>query len=417
MPELRGEIDPGVATWLVGDEGRAAVARTAADLDAGTEALRIVTALRRDGLDQPRASAVTAAAEARRRARARWPDADELLFTRHGLEQASDPAVSAWRARRFVGHAEVEDRAAGCGGDTLALGAVGATVTALDLDVGRLILLRHNAEVRGLDVRTLAADALAAPAPLGPVHCDPGRRVGDRRVRRLAEHRPSVPALAAHLAASVGGPGLAVVLGPGLDLDDPDLPADAEVEFVQLGDQLVEAVAWLGGLRQDRAAWSATVLPHPGRPPGQTHAAPVTRARGERRPRLAVGEVGAFLLEVVPAAVRARLHDEVGAEAGARRVATRRALLTVDDDPGPSPWWQVRRVEAVLPAGPKPLRRWLRAADDLPVELVLHGVQLDPEQLHRQLGSPPRGPAGRRIELVRGDDGAFAVVTRAAAGP
>lgn len=410
MSEAPGELRPEVALWLVSTDGRDAVARATGGLDDGIENLRVVTALRRDGLDQQRAAAAIGAAQARLRARTRWPDADQLLFTRSGLEQASDPAVSAWRARRFAGHEQLEDRAAGCGGDTLALAGAGAAVTALDLDEGRLTLLAHNASVRGLEVRTWVADALVAPAPLGPVHCDPGRRVEERRVRRLADHRPPVPRLVAHLTATVAGPGLAVVLSPGVELDDPDLPSDAEVEFVQLGDQLVEAVAWFGALRRSR--WSATVLAAPTGEPDPAAPAAVTRSRGDRGPRLPVGAVGAFLLEVVPAAVRARLHDEVGAEAGARRLASRRALLTVDDDPGPSPWWRTREVEAVLPAGARQLRRWLREADELPVEIVLHGVQVDPEHLHRQLGAPPRGPSGRRIELVRGDEGAFAVVTR-----
>jgi hypothetical protein len=416
VSDTTGELDVEVATWLVGEEGRAAVTRTVAGLSGGGETLQVVSRLRRAGLDQPRAAAVIGAAEARLRARRRWPDADELLFTRAGLEQASDPDVSAWRAGRFGGVGTLEDRAAGCGGDTLALAATGSEVTALDLDAGRLVLLRHNAAVRGLEVRTVVADALVEPPPTrGPVHCDPGRRVGERRVRRLAEHQPSVPALARHLAGVAAGPGLAVVLGPAVAPDDPELPDDAELEFVQLGRHLVESVAWTGALRRPGARRTATVLPAPS-PGGAPAASPVTRSRAARSPRLPVGPVGDLLVEVAPAAVRARVHDELGAEIGARRLATRRALLTVDLDPGASPWWQVRAVEAVLPAGARPIRRWLRGRDEQPVEVVLHGVDLDPAAFRRELGDPPSGPGGRRIELVRGDEGAFAVVTTTARG-
>jgi hypothetical protein len=415
VSETPGDLDVEVATWLVGEEGRDAVTRTAEALSGGDDTLQVVSRLRRAGLDQGRAAAVVGAAEARRRARRRWPDADDLLFTRAGLEQASDPDVSAWRAGRFTDVRAVEDRAAGCGGDTLALAATGSEVTALDLDAGRLVLLRHNAATRGFDVRAVVADALVEPPPSrGPVHCDPARRTGERRIRRLADHQPSVPALVRHLAGVAAGPGLAVVLGPAVDPEDPDLPEDTEVEFVQLGRHLVEAVAWTGALRRPGARRTATVLPAPS--PGGATGTPVTRSRDTRPPRLPTGPVGELLVEVAPAAVRARLHDELGAEIGARRLAARRALLTVDRDPGASPWWQVRAVEAVLPAGARPIRRWLRGRDERPVEVVLHGVDLDPAVFRRELGDPPSGPDGRRIEVVRGDEGAFAVVTTTRGG-
>lgn len=412
------ELSLEVATWLVGREGLAAVERTEVELAGGGDVLASVTALRREGLDRARAAASVDAALARSRARERWPDADRLVFTRGGLEQASDPAVSAWRARRFADARTVEDRAAGCGGDTLALASVAARVTALDTDAGRLTLLRHNAAVRGHEVTTVVADALVHPPPdAGPVHADPGRRVGTRRVRRLAEHRPSVPALLAHLATVADGPGVAVVLGPGLDLEDPDLPQGAELEFVQLERRLVEAVVWTGALAVPGTTATATVLPaapEPGQAPapGQGSVA-TTRSRGDRAPRLPVGDVGDVLVEVAPAAVRARLHDELGAEIGARRIAARRALLTTDAPVPPSPWWRARTVEAVLPARPRVVRRWLRTADPLPVEVVLHGVAGDPSALRRELGDPPGGPDGRRVELVRRDDDAIAVITRA----
>jgi hypothetical protein len=412
---VSAELDATTAAWLVTDDGLTSVAAAAADLATGRDELQVGTRLRREGVAPARAAAVVAAALARRRATGRWPDADRLLFTREGLEQASDPAVSAWRARRFAGADAVEDRAAGCGGDTLALAAVAGEVTAIDLDPARLTLLRHNAGVRGLEVTTVVADALTQPGPdRGPVHADPGRRVDGRRVRRLADHRPSVPALLHHLDHVAARDGVAVVLGPGVDLDDHDLPAGAELEFVQVGRDLAESVLWTGPLRSVGTAASATLLDRDADAGGEALA---HRGRGERGPRLPVGAIGDVLLEVAPAAVRARLHDDLGAEVGARRLASRRALLTVDGEPAASPWWRARAVEAVLPARPAAVRRHLRTVDERPIEVVLHGVDLDVRRFRRELGDPPGGPGGRRIELVRTDDGAVAIVTGELATP
>lgn len=404
------ELAPPVAAWLVTDEGCDHVAAVDRSLRDGDDALRVGTRLRAAGLDPARATAVMAAAAARDRARERWPDADQLLFTREGLEQASDPAISAWRARRFVSSAHVEDRAAGCGGDTLALAAAGPHVTAIDLDAGRLTLLRHNARIRGLEVSTIVGDALTTVPPAsGPVHADPARRVDGRRLHRLADHRPSVPALCAHLARVRTGPGMAVVVGPGVDLDDPALPPDVELEFVQLGRRLVEAVVWTGALRHGTAQATATILDDH----AAVGAAPLaSRCRADRGPRLPTGPVGTVLIDVAPAAVRARLHDDLGAHVGARRIGTRRALLTADDEVPASPWWQRRRVEAVLPARPNAVRRFLRTVDERPVEVALHGMDVNAAAFRRAIGGPPAGPAGRRVELVRTDDGAIAIVTR-----
>lgn len=425
------ELTVEVAAWLCSEAGRAVVAATTARLDEGLDALSVGTRLRDSGIESDRATAALGAATARRRARERWDDADDLLFTTTGLEQASDPEVAAWRARRLArgpgGHhgpaaassgtvatdvsrttgPPVWDLCAGLGADTLALAATDADVTAIDIDPARLRLLEHNAVRRGRRVRTVEGDVLRVRPPVDAlVHADPSRRSDQRRVRRLADHRPAVGAL---LAVHAGAPGTGVVLSPAVDLDDPDLPRDAELEFVAVDGELKEAVAWLGGLRSPDVVASATLLPEG-----------LHRARGRRRPEVAVRNVGAYLIEVVPAAVRARLHDELALEIGAGRVARRRALLTSDECPAPSPWYQVRPVLEVLPARAKTVRRWLRGHADVPVEIVTHGLPADPGQWWRELGRPPRGPQGLRVELLRTDDGARTVVTdvrRTRSGP
>lgn len=392
------DIDPATARWLTSPAGLDEVADVTSDLDAGDTSLRIGQRLRDGGHPPDRASAVLAAATARRRARGRWPDADALLFTREGLEQASDPEVSAWRARRFVDHDRtVLDLCAGVGGDALALAEAGLRVIAVDEDPGRLLLLEHNARVRGVEIESRLGDVLDVDARAAWwIHADPGRRRGTRRVRTLREHLPSVPAL---LDRFGGAPGVGIVLSPAVDLEDPDLP-EGELEFVQLGGDLIEAIVWLGEGRRGGAVASSTLLP------GGEHL--TRRSVAEVLP---IGPIGSFLVEVAPAAVRARLHDEVGAHIDARRVARNRALLTVEHPPPPSAWYRSRSIETVLPAHPRSVRRWLKDAPEYPLEIVLHGIDTSVERWWRELGRPQRGPEGRRLELIRTDEGALAIVT------
>lgn len=427
MPEL----DLEVARWLVGADGLAAVGQATQLLDAGEQELRLVTTMRARTGDRERTAAVVAAAIARRRARRRWPDADRLLFTREALEQASDPVVAAWRARRLTG-LPVHDLCCGVGGDAMAIARRAASVTAVDVDPARLVLLAHNASVSGLPITPVCADALDLEVGAEQVvHVDPARRRGGRRI---ADPLRTVPPVDRLLTVHARAPGMAVVLAPGTDAQHPALGADVEVEYLQLGDDLVEAVAWSGTLRSGSAEASATLLPRepaPSRPtgadggltadairadttpPGPDGWDPPHRARAGGRGRvLPVGPIGDHLVEVAVAAIRARLHDAIGEEIGAHRLARTRALLTADGPVPASAWYRARPVLEVLPARPAAIRRWLAGAERGPMELVLHGVSVDPEIWWRELGRPPRGPGGVRIELVRRDEDRVAVVTR-----
>jgi SAM-dependent methyltransferase len=393
------DLPEATASWLVSAAGLRAVESACRLLADGLDALQVGARVR-DQTPREHAPAVVAAADARQRASAAgYPDATRLVLTRAALEQASRPDVAAWRARRLAtAGAPVVDLCCGAGLDTAAISRAAPVRVAVDLDPSRVALARHNTE--GLAVAAVrAADALEVAAGLGPdvvVHADPSRRSDGRRARRLGEYGPPVGAL---LAAAGRTRGTGVAISPAVDWSDPDLPADVEVEFLQVGGDLVEATLWTGELRG--AAASATLLPG-----GET-------LRREGRPEEApAGRVGTHLVEVAAAAVRARVHDTLAARIGARRLDRGRALLTTDGDPGPSPWWRRWEIEAVLSARPKVVRRWLAGAEPQPLAISVHGLDVDPTAWWRSLGDVPRGPEGRRLHLVRTVDGGRCVVGR-----
>ncbi len=442
-----GELDLETARWLTSEAGLSAVARATRHLDEGADELRAAADLAR-AIPEPaqRAAALTAAV-ARRRARERWPEADALLFTREALEQASDPVVSRHRAGRLLADAPpgspVFDLCAGVGGDTIALARAAAgrdvQVTAVERDPARLMLLSHNVEVAGVAVTVRAADVLTLDLPPEAlIHADPARRRGERRLRRLDEYVPSVPAL---LAAHPGAARWALAVAPGVALDDPLLPADVEVEYIQRGASLLEATLWRGvrpggtdeasaseaavpgDPRPDDADRAAADRPHPA-PTASATLLPAGHHLAARevptdRLRLAAGPIGHHLVEVAPAAVRARRHDALGEAIGARRVARIRALLTTDVLPPDSPWYRSRPVVAVLPGRTRAVKRWLEHEGRDPleragaVEIVLHGVDTDPTRVWRELGRPPRGPSGLRLEFIRRDEDTITAVTAA----
>lgn len=401
LPPRTETLTAEVARWLVTAEALDHV--RAAERQLATTGDRLVTAaaLRDAGLAAERARAVLDAAIVWSHARAVLDDrvvGPLPLASRSAWEQASDPRVAAWRARRFADEPVVVDLCAGIGVDTGSL-AAHAPVVAVERHEARAILLRHNCRSTPNPVVVVRADARRPPTRGDvAVLADPSRRSGRRRARALREYGPPVPAL---LRATAAARGRAIVVSPAVSLADPDLPPGGEVEFVQVGSRLVEATVWTGQLA--RAARSATLLPV------GLHAS----SDGDP-PASPVGAVGEWLIEPVPAAVRARLGDALVARSGlvARRLASSRALLTSDLPPPVGPWWRRWRVEATLPARPRALRRYLRGTEDLPLAIATYGVDGGVDRWWAALGGIRRGDGHRRVHVVRTDGGAVAVVTR-----
>lgn len=400
------EVPQDLARWAVGD-GLPVIAAVTDALGRGEDLLAVGSRLRRDHPADRAAFATTAASTRLRAMQAGVPHAADLVLTREALEQASHPAAAAWRAQRAalaVADATdpvVQDRCAGTGGDAVALATHGP-VLAVEADPGRAVLAEHRAAVLGVPVEVRVGDALdpGLPSTGAVVHADPDRRdAAGRRARTLGQHRPSIAAL---LAATSDAAGRLLTVAPGVAWDDPDLPPDAEVVFLQHDGALLEAVLCTGVARRDGARSRAVLL----------DTGDEWHGDGPSSPHVEVRDVGTHLLRPAPALVRARLHDDLARMVGAHRLADRRALLT-SDTPHDTPWCQVEPVHAVTTA------RAAAVAEHLPsdarVEVVLHGIDVDVHGFLRDAGGPPTGPDDVRIHLVRRDTDTVAVVTRTGA--
>ena len=82
-------------------------------------------------------------------AREKFSRAEDMFFTRAGLEQASAEMVARHSARRFRGLPLVADLCCGIGGDLVALAASAGRVLAVDADSRRLRFARRNVAVQG----------------------------------------------------------------------------------------------------------------------------------------------------------------------------------------------------------------------------------------------------------------------------
>ena len=103
--------------WLTGPQA----AEVLCDLAGGCEPLHAAATRLRRQFSPARVHLLLEQVELRRRAAVKFERAEEMFFTRLGLEQATDLWVAAYKARRFAGRSPVADLCCGIGGDLLAL--------------------------------------------------------------------------------------------------------------------------------------------------------------------------------------------------------------------------------------------------------------------------------------------------------
>lgn len=353
-------------------------------------ALRLAERLRGSYPPELIAAALTQQA-LRMSARAKFSRAEEMLFTRDGLEQASSELTAGHSAARLRDYAVIADLCCGIGGNLAAL-AERSRVLAVDLDLTSLEFARHNAAVYGgrgpvtavcADVRELAGPAAAGRRPgVDAVYIDPARRAGGRRLRAGSTQPP----LDWCLRLPGWAPAVCIKAAPGLPLER--VPAGWEAEFVAVGRDLKEALLWSPALAS--APRRATILPS-----GNT----LIQKLGGPVP---VRPPGEFLLDPSPSVTRAGLVEDLARElGGVWKIDPMIAFLAADREVT-TPFARTLRVLESMPWHEKRAARRLRELGIGPVDIRRRGLAGDVDQIRRRLDL--RGDRAATIVLTRRDD-------------
>ncbi|MFD4353264.1 class I SAM-dependent methyltransferase [Nocardia sp. NPDC058518] len=390
--------------YLGSAAGRAALAEVdRLELTPATH-LRDIEQVRRSHVES--ASALIETVRLRRKALAKLPGAAEWLFTDDALQQATPALVARHRAARLAGRA-VHDVTCSIGAELAELSAVCAAVIGSDLDDVRLAMAAHNLGVAplsatdsalasaasterssGADLGSAAEDhvirsrniVLAKADALTPttrdtvIVADPARRADGRRTYDPAKLQPPLP----DLLAAYAGRDIAVKSAPGLDFDR--LGWDGEVEIVSLDGAVREACLWSPGLTESGITRRATVLDSRGDTTTLTDAAP------DDIPDRAPGD---WIIDPDGAVVRAGLVRHYAAKHGLWQLDPHIAYLTGDTVP---PGLRGFRIEDRFELREKTLRQELARRDCGSLEILIRGVDIDPDALRKKLkqrGSTP----------------------------
>ncbi|OHV05385.1 SAM-dependent methyltransferase [Mycobacterium talmoniae] len=337
-----------------------------------------------------RAPALVETTLLRRRAADKLPGTEDWLFTDEALQQASAAPVARHRAARLSG-AVVHDVTCSIGTELAALRDTATQVIGSDLDPVRLAMAQHNL---GGTVGLCRADALAPISRAAVVVADPGRRRGRQRSFNPRDYQPALDAL----LDTYRGRELVVKCAPGIDFGSVRrLGFDGEIEVTSVAGAVREACLWSAGLAGSGVRRRATILDR-----GEQ----LTDAEPDD---CAVRPAGRWIVDPDGAVVRAGLVRHYGARHGLWQLDPDIAYLSGDRLPA-----GVRGFEVLerLPYSEKGLRQALAALDCGALEILIRGVDVDPDALRRRLrlrGSRPlsavitrlgSGAAGRATVFV-----------------
>ena len=310
----------------------------------------------------------------RRRAAVKLSDASDWLLTDDALQQATATPVAAYRARRLAG-VVVHDVTCSIGTELAALHHSAAGVIGSDIDPVRLAMARHNL---GEGMLLCRADALAPVTRDSVVVADPARRSSGRRRFDPRDYTPALD----DLLRVYAGRDLVVKCSPGIDFARlPELGFVGEVAVTSLGGSVREACLWSPGLSESGVTRRAVVLDKSGRP-----ATELTDADSDDCP---AGPVGRWIVDPDGAVVRAGLVRHYAARHRLWQLDPEIAYLTGDELPS-----GVRGFEVLdeLAFQEKRLRQALVAHGASAVEILVRGVDVDPDALRSRLKVKGSGP-------------------------
>lgn len=376
-------MDTADFAFLTSPAGVTALAELAGEDVSESAALALITRLRKS-YTREQAAALLEQTRLRRAALDKFGDhAARMLFTRDALEQASDPAVRAYRAASVAETSvqSVIDACCGIGSDSLAFAQAGLDVLGLDLDPVRIAIARHNAAALGLpNARFAVHDVIQRLPELADlVFFDPARRADGRRIYHVEGYQPPLSTVRNWDARSVWAK-----LSPGVDLSET-APYGGTVEFISVGGALKEALLKAGPLPQTTLATLITE----GDVRHWDHA--------PRDAGLTVSEPQAWLIEPDPAIIRAGLVQPLGAALGASLLDPEIAYLTSTTRPD-SPWARAWQIVDWMPFNLRALKQYVRSHRIGRVTVKKRGHAMTPESLLAAL--KPNGDGDERVLVL-----------------
>ncbi|AEG81443.1 hypothetical protein CULC809_00907 [Corynebacterium ulcerans 809] len=301
----------------------------------------------------------------------------QWLMCHESAQQATPLVVAQRRAERIAAHcpqALVHDVTCSIGTEGAAITEAGMDYHGSDLDQARLLMAQFN-EPRGLYSR---ADALRpASTSESIIVADPARRAGGRRITSPAQLIPPLPSL----VETWQGHELAIKCAPGLDFSE----WDGLVSVASVNGGVKEACLYTAGLSTGETREALLITTSKTECLTDSHRIDIIT---DRMPSdVGADSPGKYLIDPDGAVVRSGLVRHYARREGLWMLDERIAYLTGDAIPaGRSGFKFIESVPL------KKLKTALKKHDCGSLEILVRGVDVDPDVLRKKLGLKGKRP-------------------------
>ncbi|MFT5301857.1 MAG: hypothetical protein ACI87E_001312 [Mariniblastus sp.] len=359
--------------WLVSDETVPILDHVQKAFEENVNPVRIAKSLRKQ-TTATRSALVMEQAQLRIRGRIKFANAQQMFFTRRGLEQASGKGLARYKAARMAGLSKVGDLCCGIGGDLLALAQrnkkepLASETVGIDLDELTCLFAQRNLIANSLDpnlVRIEQVDFNAFDlAGFDGMHVDPDRRIKDRTVHG---NRFS-PTLEEVFARTPDDCTVAIKVAPATPSANY-FPSHLQREWLGDHRECKQQLLWVGPATDKPAHRTATYVGKDG------SVNQISVAEDDLDCTIEVHDtILDYIYEPHPAVLAARLTDFVGRRNGLRRFTSGISYLTgkqLVDDP------LLTRFEVldILPLSLRKAHRVLQILEVGEIEVKKRGVE------------------------------------------
>jgi hypothetical protein len=304
--------------WLLTAAGRESAALARERLLEQENILRILKRMRKS-ISPAQAAMALELAKLQIRARTKFTRADEMLFTKTSLEQATSERLALYKASRFPTGSSVADICCGIGGDAIGL-APNRTLAAVDQQQVIAQMAQHNLAVyqsTNASVFHLSFEGFDI-SEIDCLHFDPDRRVAGRTV--LA-HDFSPPLTT--IFSGIGGRLTGIKLAPATNLPQ-HTREKIHREFIGERRETKQQLVWLNHPEYPKNRTSCTVVSSRG-------VESMTFDNDEQFKLCEiVDQTGTYLYEPHSVVIAARMVNGIARSLGLQRVGNGSAYLTGD---------------------------------------------------------------------------------------